>query len=170
MHRHLVSMLVLIVLFALIFTVGFYFGLSHKNNDYYNEGFAAGFNNATQSLAQNNVIQAPTETKIANAILQQKKEGQFIIEILPNVAVPIINPQDKIKTLNIDTDTTFCKIIVKSPEDALKQLQEGSAPILAEQQAATISNFKVNDKIQITTINDILTNNTLSAKQICFYE
>lgn len=169
-HHYLVSTLVLIVLFSLVFSLGFYFGASYKNNKYYNEGFSAGFNNALTSLAQNNVIPSPTETTTANAILKQKKEDQLIVEILPSAAMPIINPQEKTKTINLTENTEFCKIVTKPMEQAFTQSQKGEAPILSEKQAAKLNEFEADAKIQITTINNILTNNSLVAKEICLYE
>lgn len=162
-------MIVLIVLFTLVFSLGFYFGASYKNAKYYNNGFTAGFDNAINSLVQDNIIPMPQEAKVANAILKQKNKDQFIIEVLPNISVPIINPQNKIKTLNIDSSTTFCKIIQKTIEQAMAQTPKNQPPVISEQSPATINDFAIDQKIQITTGNDILTNNTLIAKQICFY-
>jgi hypothetical protein len=167
-HTHLVSTLVLIALFSMIFSLGYYFGASYKNNKYYNEGFSAGFSNAMTSLSQNNIIPTPTELKTANAIIKQKKENQFVVEILPNISAPIINPQDKIKTLNINVETTFCKLIQLSPEN-IPSLVENQAPMLTEKKTITADAFDLEQKIQITTINDILSNNTLEAKEICLY-
>ncbi|MFH0815168.1 MAG: hypothetical protein V1902_03790 [Candidatus Falkowbacteria bacterium] len=169
MHRHLISMIVLIVLFTLVFSLGFYFGTSYKNAKYYDQGFTAGFDSAINSLAQNNIIPMPQEAVIANAILKQKNNDQFVVEVLPNILMPIINPQDKIKTLNIDSSTTFCKIIQKTIEQVMQQTPKNQPPVISEQSTATIKDFSVGQKIQITTANDIFTNNALVAKQICLY-
>ncbi|MBI5254536.1 hypothetical protein HY932_02010 [Candidatus Falkowbacteria bacterium] len=169
MHRHLISMIVLIVLFALVFSLGFYFGTSYKNAQYYNQGFTAGFDNALNSLVQNNVIPSQQKITTANAILKQKNKDQFIVEVLPNISMPIINPQDKIKTLNIDSSTTFCKITQKPIEQIMEQTPKNQPPIISEQSPAAIKDFAIDQKIQITTSNDIFTNNALIAKQICLY-
>ncbi len=163
-------MIVLIVLFTLVFALGFYFGASYKNAKYYNQGFTAGFDNAFNSLVQNNVIPSQQQITTANATLKQKNNDQFVVEVLPNISMPIINPQDKIKTLNIDSGTIFCKITQKTIEQVMEQTPKDQPPVISEQSAATFKGFSVGQKIQITTANDIFTNNSLIAKQICFYQ
>lgn len=167
-HQHIISIIILTALFVVVCAVGIFIGCQFENKNNYDMGFSAGWDKAVNEFTQNNLIpQSPGGLTTVAGTVVEKNLHKIKVELAPNIFMPIIDPNKKIREIKITDETIFCKYLKISPDEIIAKIKDNQLENLSQSEPIKFSEIKVGAGVLLYLQDNIQTTVAPTAEQIC---
>jgi len=167
-RQHIIATIILIALFIIVLGVSVFIGQQFEDKKNQDLAFSAGWDKAINEFTQNNVIpKSPNGLKTITGTVAEKGLKNLKVKIAPNIFMPIIDPNKKIREIKITDETTFCKYLIIAPEVIAEKIKNNQLADLANTEVSAFSKIKVGADVILYLNEDLREIDIPTAKQIC---